>query len=139
MDAGWCPLPVAFLIHAQNLGISPREGWVIIHLLCFKWVDREPDAPLPVLLRRTGMTADELMECLESLQARGLLRIAHRPSMDGRAAAWEFDLSPMFRLIDEQAMRGLGTETEERICHRSAARAAGRRQHRGGSPSPRSG
>lgn len=138
VDAGWCPLPVAFLMHAQSLGISPHEGWVITHLLCFKWVDREPNPPLPALLRRTGMTEEELMHCLESLQAKGLLRVAHRPSADGRASMWELDLSPMFRLVDEQAMRGVGTEMDERVCHRSAARTGGRRQSRGSSSSPRS-
>lgn len=139
VDAGWCPLPVAFLMHAQSLGITPHEGWVITHLLCFKWVDREPNPPLPALLRRTGMAEEELMDCLESLQAKGLLRIAHRPSGDGRAGMWEFDLSPMFRLVDEQAMRGVGTETDERVCHRSAARTGKRRQSRGSPSSPRSG
>ncbi|MGQ9523763.1 MAG: hypothetical protein ACUVTZ_02885 [Armatimonadota bacterium] len=137
VDAGWCPLPAAFLTQAASLGIDPREGWVIIHILCFKWVDREQAAPFPALLRRTGMSVEELTDCLESLQAKGMLRIAHSPAVNGRAAGWEFDLSPMFRLMDEQAMRGLGTEIEERVCHRSATKNASRRVYRGGSSSAR--
>lgn len=107
MDSGWCPFPAAILAHAADIGLEPTEGWLVIHLLCFKWTDNDHSPPLAALARRTGMCRESLQQALSSLQSKGLLRVADKCTIDGQKVGLELDLSPMFRLINDRIMRGV--------------------------------
>ena len=84
-------------------GINNSEMMFIVHLLSYKWTEREPFAPKEELAKRMGCSKRQVQKISKSLEGVGLLSKLYNPSVDKFA---KYDLEPLFKRLEEISAYG---------------------------------
>ena len=107
---GFTPVSNFFLAHYHDLKpeITHGEAMLIIQLMSFKW---DADMPYPsykTLAKRMLLKDAQARSLARGLQRKGYLRRHVRMNMPNR-----FDLTPLFRALEELRAQRIAKETEE--------------------------
>jgi DNA-binding transcriptional ArsR family regulator len=78
LGAHFCPVSTFFLENYHRLaaapgqpGLNSTEAMLVIHLVDFKWDERDPFPTVGTLATRMGLTPRHVRDTLKSLQERG--------------------------------------------------------------------
>ncbi len=108
---GHTAIPNLVLNYYVKLGISGSELLFTIHVWQHWWSDRDPYPSLRTIATRMGISVRQAKRYVESLEAKGYLRVVERFLSDGSQTTNEFDYSPLIRAV-VSAARADGTLTE---------------------------
>lgn len=98
---GFTPVPTTFLDHYVDLGITPAEAMLIVHLMSFKWDERMPFPSIGRLREKTGLSDGQIRALLRRLEKqKGVL---YRIRRLGRTN--QFDFGPLIEKLEEIADR----------------------------------
>lgn len=87
-EGGWSAVPNLFLDSYAELGLSPTEAMVIIHLMSFKWDDKLPFPSVATLKSKLGLSDSRLRVLLRGLEAK---QVVERVRRKGRSNEYAFD------------------------------------------------
>lgn len=96
---GHTAIPNLVLNYYDRLGVSGPEILFTIHVWQHWWSDRDPYPALRTIASRMGISPRQAKRYVESLEAKGLLRVVERFLPDGSQTTNEFDYSPLIHAV----------------------------------------
>ena len=89
-----------FLKKYSSLGITPQEAMLVVHLLMFRWDDRNPYPSIQLLADMMGRSKSYVRKLTSSLEGKGFLDRVNRPHPMKGNDSNEYDLTPLIKVID---------------------------------------
>ena len=100
---GFTPVATVFLVAYAQLaaaqgqrGLNSTEALLIIHIVSFKWDERDPFPRIKVLAERMGLTPRSVRNTLKCLEERGLVKRVRLPN----DIANRYDMSGLFLALE---------------------------------------
>ena len=93
---GFSAVPTVFLNSYADLGITPTEAMLIIHLMSYKWDARRPFPSVAKLCAKLGLSDGQVRALLRRLERKKKFVIRIRRT--GRSN--EFDFTPLIRALE---------------------------------------
>ncbi len=93
---GWTPVVDDFLDNYAELGITPGEAMLIVHLMRHKWDKNAPYPGFETLGRQMGITPTSVRNHVRSLEKKKLLVREMRVSQTNK-----FHLTPLFERLEK--------------------------------------
>ena len=94
-ENGFTAVPALFLSYYHELKVSSSEAMLVIHLLSFKWDEKNPFPRVALIAERMGMTETAVRQHARSLEKKGLIQRIPRIGTSN-----EFDLTPLFAKLE---------------------------------------
>ena len=94
---GFSAVPTVFLNSYAQLGITPTEAMLIIHLMSYKWDNRRPFPSVAKLCAKLGLSDGQVRSILRRLEKEK--KFVTRIHRIGRSN--EFDFTPLIHALEQ--------------------------------------
>jgi hypothetical protein len=106
---GFLVVPMKFLSHYSELGLSGSEAMFVLQLMTFKWDAKSPFPTYATIAERMGISQKMARRYARGLELKGLLRRKFQPRSANR-----FDLMPLFEAVAKMPDTRRATVYQER-------------------------
>ena len=106
---GFTQVPTNFLWHYANLGLTPTDAMIVIHIMACKWDRRDPFPSTTRISKELGLSKSQVRARLARMQKNGILQ---RKLRSGRTTI--YDLSGLIEKLEASIakVRFNASETE---------------------------
>ncbi len=98
---GHAQVPSALLRYGVRLGIDPAEGYLICHILDYKWTPSDDGPHQNDLAARFGRSVDRVHALLASLEKKKLLKITYTRGDFGKFTSAQYDFRQLRACLNE--------------------------------------
>lgn len=98
---GHAQVPSALLRYGVRLGIDPAEGYLICHILDYKWTPRDDGPDQNDLAARFGRSVDRVHALLASLEKKRFLKITYTRGDFGKFKNAQYDFRQLRSCLNE--------------------------------------
>lgn len=117
LEAGYTSVPNLLLNHYAKLGISVDELVFLLHLLQYKWTEKDPFPRLQTIAAKMGKGWRQAHRHAQSLKAKGFLKITNRVLQGRGQTTNEYNLSPLFIAVTTASKQANQAQNETALSN----------------------